>query len=112
MMMTNHLLFLTDSFSVSIPFSSPNAFFTCPLPQVEGNQRDDTGASAILVAAEVGRHQVIPSLLQPLGEVSERPKLAEYLSCQLVQKHWSNTGLVIGSFGLSASKSGFFGLEG
>ena len=39
-----------------------------PLPQVEGNQRDDTGASAILVAAEVGRHQVIPSLLQPLGE--------------------------------------------
>eukprot|EP00913_Durusdinium_trenchii_P022129 g20793.t1 len=33
-------------------------------PQVDANQRDESGASAILVAAEVGRHQVMPSLLR------------------------------------------------
>lgn len=32
--------------------------------QVDANQRDESGASAILVAAEVGRHQVMPSLLR------------------------------------------------
>ena len=35
--------------------------------QVDANQRDDSGASAILVAAEVGRHQVMRSLLARLG---------------------------------------------
>eukprot|EP00435_Cladocopium_sp_Y103_P074650 s168_g50.t1 len=39
------------------------AGFLLSFPQVDANQRDDTGASAILVAAEVGRHQVMPSLL-------------------------------------------------
>ena len=36
-------------------------------PQVDANQRDDSGASAILVAAEVGRHQVMPALLARRG---------------------------------------------
>lgn len=39
------------------------AGFLLSYPQVDANQRDDSGASAILVAAEVGRHQVMRSLL-------------------------------------------------
>ena len=74
-------IYLTDSYihPILIPHFFSDTFLTSPL-QVEGNQRDDSGASAILVAAEVGRHQVIPSLLRPLGEIS---------GCQLDQKAWT-----------------------
>ena len=69
--MTTHSIYLTDSciHPILIPHFFFDTFLTSPF-QVEGNQRDDSGASAILVAAEVGRHQVIPSLLRPLGENS------------------------------------------